>query len=212
MKLFGGIEAGGTKFICAVGDSTGKLNEKIRIPTTTPNETMSEVFAFFKKVMKKTPLLSIGVSSFGPLNLNVNSRFYGYITTAPKSGWGMFNFVGTLKEEFDIPIGFDTDVNGAAIGECRWGRGKGLEDLVYCTVGTGIGVGGILSGKVMHGLTHPEMGHIFVPHDKKKDPFEGICPFHRDCLEGLAAGPAIEKRFEKSSFDFEGAPVLGFRS
>ena len=199
MKLFGGIEAGGTKFVCAVGDSTGTVHEKIRIPTRTPNETMPELIAYFKDVHSKAPLSAIGVASFGPVDPDPDSPTFGYITTTPKPGWAQFNFVGAMRGAFGLPVGFDTDVNGAALGEYRWGTGQGLDNFIYITVGTGIGAGGMVNGKLLHGLMHPEMGHIFVPHDKRHDPFEGVCPFHGDCLEGLASGPSINKRWKVKS-------------
>lgn len=195
MKLFGGIEAGGTKFVCGIGNAKGEVLERVRIPTTVPEETLPKVVEFLQEMHQQTPLAAIGISSFGPVDLDKNSPHYGHITTAPKPGWGHFDFVGTIKKSFDLPVGFDTDVNGAAIGEYRWGSGQGVDSLVYWTVGTGIGAGGRLSGKMMHGLIHPEMGHIFIPHDKIKDPFEGVCPFHKDCLEGLATGPAMMQRW-----------------
>jgi fructokinase len=202
MILFGGIEAGGTKIICAVGDSSGKIHDQVRIPTTTPNETLAQVIEFLKRADAKSPLFAIGVGSFGPIDPALSSPTYGYITATPKPGWRNFNMVGAIKKAFDLPIGFDTDVNTAAIGEYRWGAAKGLDTFIYVTVGTGIGGGGMISGKLMHGLTHPEMGHIFVPHDKKQDPFNGVCPYHGDCLEGLATGPAMMARWNvKSALD-----------
>ncbi len=199
MQLFGGIEAGGTKFICAIGNTEGKVLERVRIPTTEPEETMARVTEFLVEIHQKTPLAAIGISSFGPVDLEPKSPTYGYITTAPKPGWGHFDIVGSIKNKFNLPIGFDTDVNGAAIGEARWGNGVGHDSVVYWTVGTGIGAGGMLSGRMMHGLIHPEMGHTFIPHDKERDPFPGVCPYHGDCLEGLASGPAIMARWGVAS-------------
>ena len=199
MALFGGIEAGGTKFICAIGDENGDIKDKVRFETQTPQITIPKVVEYLKQAHQKTPLSAIGISSFGPVDLDKESPTYGYITTAPKPGWGHSDFVGPIKAEFDIPIGFDTDVNGAAIGEHTWGNGQGLDSFVYWTVGTGIGAGGMLSGKMMHGLMHPEIGHMFIPHDKARDPFAGACPFHGDCLEGLASGPAMMARWNVAS-------------
>ncbi len=194
MKLFGGIEAGGTKFICGISDGEN-LVQRVRIPTTTtPKKTMAKVLDYFKKIHQKTPLSALGICSFGPLDTNPVSPYYGFITTTPKQGWEYFNIVGSIKEVFDLPIGFDTDVDGAVIGEYRWGNGRGCDAVVYWTVGTGIGAGGMLGGRLMRGLIHPETGHIFTPHDKEKDPFEGVCPYHGNCLEGLASGPALQKR------------------
>jgi fructokinase len=193
--LFGGIEAGGTKFICAVGDATGKIGKKTVIPTAAPAETMPQVIEFFQSVHRATPLAAIGLASFGPVDLDATSAHYGYVTTPPKPGWANFNILGAMRKAFDLPIGFDTDVNGAAMGEYRWGAARGLDTFIYVTVGTGIGAGGMVSGKLMHGLIHPEMGHMFVPQDQSRDKFAGVCPFHGNCLEGLASGPSIEKRW-----------------
>lgn len=202
MQLFAGIEAGGTKFVCAVGDADGNVHEKIIIPTTLPDETMAHVIKFFQAINDHTPIAALGIATFGPIELDQTSPYYGYITTPPKPGWGFYNILGTMRAALNIPIGFDTDVNGAALGEYRWGAAKGLNTFVYMTVGTGIGVGGIVSGQLMHGLVHPEMGHIFVPHDTKRDKFAGVCPYHGDCLEGLATGPALQKRWGvKSALD-----------
>lgn len=194
--LFGGIEAGGSKFVCAVGNSAGKISKKIIIPTTTPDDTLPQVVQFFQSIHANTPLAAIGIASFGPVDLDINSPQYGYITTPPKPGWGHCNIVGAIREAFSIPIGFNTDVNGAAIGEYRWGAAQGLDTFIYVTVGTGIGAGGMVGGKLMEGLIHPEMGHMFIPQDSTKDNFPGVCPFHGNCLEGLAAGPAMEKRWQ----------------
>lgn len=202
MQLFAGIEAGGTKFVCAVGDVAGNILEKIIIPTTTPEETMTHVIKYFQAINENTPFSALGIATFGPIDLDQKSPLYGYITTPPKPGWGHYNILGTMQKAFDMPIGFDTDVNGAALGEYRWGAAKELDTFIYVTVGTGIGAGGMISGKLMHGLIHPEMGHIFIPHDSKKDKFAGVCPFHGDCLEGLATGPSIQKRWGvKSALD-----------
>ncbi|MCK4871005.1 MAG: ROK family protein [Gammaproteobacteria bacterium] len=201
-KLFAGIEAGGTKFVCAIGDSSGTILNREVIPTTVPDETMPLVIKYLQDNYAKTPFSAIGVASFGPVDPDPNSPTFGYITTTPKPGWTMFNLLGALKKHFQLPMGFDTDVNGAALGEYRWGAGQGLDSLIYYTIGTGIGAGGMLSGKMMHGMMHPEAGHMFIPHDKVADAFAGVCPFHGDCLEGLASGPSIMKRWQvKSALD-----------
>lgn len=195
-KLFGGIEAGGTKFVCAVGSGPQDIVSKVSFPTTTPAETLAQVKQFFHQEQERHGQLSaIGVASFGPVDPRPGSPTYGYITTTPKVGWASFNFVGALHKQLDIPVGFDTDVNGAALGEWRWGSAQGLDTFIYMTIGTGIGGGGLVNGRLMHGLVHPEMGHIRLPHDWKADPFPGICPYHGDCLEGMASGPAMEKRW-----------------
>lgn len=194
-NIYGSIEGGGTKFMCAIGASQNIIAET-RISTTTPEETMSQVIDFFKAQEKHIGKLSaIGFACFGPLDPNPESKNYGYILPTPKPHWTNANVVGMLKNEFNIPIGFDTDVNGAALGEWRWGKAHGLHTFMYLTVGTGIGGGVVAEGKLLHGLLHPEMGHIPVKHNLEKDSFEGVCPFHKDCFEGLASGVAIEKRW-----------------
>jgi len=197
MKLiYAGIEAGGTKFICMLGSDPETIIAQNEIPTTSPEETLKKTIDFFKRHLNdEFKLAAIGVASFGPLNPHSSSPTFGYITTTPKEGWSNFDFIGAINNHFDVPVGFDTDVNGAALGEWRWGAGKGLDTFIYLTIGTGIGGGGIIREKLVHGLIHPEMGHIRIPHDWDIDPFIGICPYHGDCLEGLASGPALEKRW-----------------
>jgi fructokinase len=189
--MFGAIEAGGTKFVCAVGTGPGDL-ETVQIPTTSPAATIESALEFFRS---RPELRAVGIASFGPVDLNPDSWTYGYITSTPKAGWRNFDIAGAVRKRLDLPVGFDTDVNGAALGEARWGAAKGLSDFLYLTVGTGIGGGAVSGGRVLHGLSHPEMGHIRVPHDRVEDPFEGSCPFHTDCLEGLASGPAMQARW-----------------
>jgi fructokinase len=196
--LYGGIEGGGTKFVCAVGTDKNNILAETRIKTTTPQETMAQTVDFFKQQEDRLgKLASIGFACFGPLDPNSASPTYGHILPTAKPGWTNADVVGSLRSTFDIPIAFDTDVNGAALGEWRWGNGKGLNTFIYLTVGTGVGGGAYVEGKLLHGLIHPEMGHIPLPHDRAKDPFEGACPFHEDCFEGLASGVAIEKRWGK---------------
>lgn len=192
--LYGGIEAGGTKFVCAVGTGPDDLRET-RLPTTTPSETFDRAIAFFHAQSQRAPITAIGIASFGPIDLHPNSKTWGYITTTPKPGWANTNLAGAIRRALKVPVGFDTDVNVAALGEHRWGAAQGLDSFIYLTIGTGIGGGGMASGKLLHGLIHPEMGHIRIPHDFARDPFPGSCPFHGDCFEGLASGPAIEKRW-----------------
>ncbi len=197
-RLYGGIEAGGTKFVCAVGSDPENLQE-IRFDTTEPNETISHAIEYLKEQSSKKQLSAIGIGSFGPIDINEKSPTYGYITSTPKKYWKHIDFIGKIKQAFDIPIGFDTDVNVAALGEYCWGAGKGLTDFIYLTIGTGIGGGGMVNGKFLHGLVHPEMGHIFIPRHIE-DNYEGICPFHKNnCFEGLASGPAIEERLGYSA-------------
>ena len=194
--LFGGIEGGGTKFVCAVGTETGEILAATRFPTTLPGETLARAVDFFKEQNQTLgPLASIGVASFGPVDPQPASHTFGHILPTPKPGWTNTDVIAPLRAAFDVPIAFDTDVNGAALGEWRWGAAQGLDTFVYLTIGTGIGGGGLVNGKLMHGLLHPEMGHIPLPHDSAVDPFEGNCPFHRDCFEGLASGPAMERRW-----------------
>jgi fructokinase len=196
--LLGGIEAGGSKFVCAIGTPDGELTDEVRFPTTTPAETLSRAVAFFERQKKVDAL---GVGSFGPVDLNTRSRFFGFVTATPKPGWSGTDVVGLLRQALGVPIVFDTDVNAAALGEHRWGAARGLNDFVYVTVGTGIGGGVVAGGQAVHGLVHPEIGHMLVPHDPEHDPFEGSCPFHGDCLEGLASGPAIAKRWGQPAIE-----------
>jgi fructokinase len=197
MALYGGIEAGGTKFVCAIGTSPGDIRAETRFPTTSPEETISQAVAFFREHHRQTPLTAIGIAAFGPLDPDPRSATFGYITTTPKPGWGQTNLVGPLRQALGLPVGFDTDVNGAALGEFRWGAAQGLDTFVYLTVGTGLGGGGIVNGKLLHGLMHPEMGHMSIPHNWDADPYTGYCPYHGDCWEGLAAGPAFEGRWRR---------------
>ncbi len=193
MGLFGAIEAGGTKFVCGVGTGPDDL-ETVRIPTTTPEATVAAAAAFFSQ---RCPagLQAVGIASFGPVDLDRCSPTYGHITSTPKLAWQNFDLAGAVRNALGVPVGFDTDVNGAALGEARWGAAQGLSDSLYLTVGTGIGGGAIVHGRVLHGLMHPEMGHIRIPHDLQADPYPGCCPYHGECLEGLACGPAIEERW-----------------
>ncbi len=194
-KVYGGIEAGGTKFVCAAGSGPDELRAEARIETTTPEETVGRAIAFFQELSE--PVAAIGIGSFGPVDPDPSSATYGFITNAPKPGWQNIDLAGAVREALRVPIGFDTDVNAAALGEHRWGAASGLDTFIYLTVGTGIGGGGIAGGRPMHGLLHPEMGHVRIPHDLTADPFPGICPWHGDCLEGLAAGTALEARWGK---------------
>lgn len=195
-EMFGAIEAGGTKFVCAVGDERGNIIDRLQIPTTVPEETMTEVIGFFKK----HSLNAIGVGSFGPIDVNSESPNYGMITTTPKLPWRNYPIVQALKDAFSLPIGFNTDVNAAALGEATLGAAKGLDSCIYITIGTGIGAGAVVQGKILQGLSHPEMGHILVRRHHN-DKYHGKCPYHKDCLEGLAAGPAIEERWGKKGID-----------
>lgn len=198
MNYFGGIEAGGTKFVCVVADEEKNILAETRFPTTTPEETLGRVLAFFQQKDEEGrmwPVSAIGVACFGPIDPEPKSPKYGYITTTPKPGWANTPVTEPLKAAFGVPVAIDTDVNAAAIGEGRWGAAQGLDNFLYLTIGTGIGGGGVFNGKALHGLVHPEMGHIRIPHDRQSDPYNGYCPFHGDCFEGLAAGPALMDRW-----------------
>lgn len=195
MRL-GALEAGGTKMVCAIGNENGEIFERVSITTETPEITMPKLIGYFMD--KKIEALGIGC--FGPIDLNRNSETYGYITTTPKLAWVNYNIVGAFKEALGIPVGFDTDVNGSALGEATWGITRGLENSMYITIGTGIGAGIISNGRLLHGMLHPEGGHLLLSRHPD-DPYEGGCPYHKSCLEGLAAGPAIEARWGKKGVE-----------
>jgi fructokinase len=192
MPLYGGIEAGGTKWVCAVGAGPGQMVAQAVFPTTTPTETLARTLAFFQD---HRDIVALGIGSFGPLDANPDSPTWGTITTTPKAGWAQTDVGGLLRHTLAVPVGFDTDVNAAALGEGRWGAAQGLDTFNYLTIGTGIGGGGMANGQLLHGLLHPELGHMLIPHDRARDPYAGGCPYHGDCLEGLAAGPAIQARW-----------------
>jgi fructokinase len=194
-QLYGAVEAGGTKFICAVGDQAGRILDEARIETRDPVTTLNEVCRYFGAAGHKFGLLrALGVGAFGPLDLRIASPSFGFITNTPKPGWRNTDLVGTLQRGVGRPVYIDTDVNGAALGELRWGAGQRLDSLAYVTVGTGIGVGVVHHGRPVHGLVHPELGHVYVRRHAADSSFTGICPFHADCLEGLACGAAIVAR------------------
>lgn len=200
MTLLGAIEGGGTKFVCGIGTQDGEILERASFPTTTPEETMGRAVEFFAG----KGIAAIGIGTFGPINLNPVSDGYGSVTHTPKPYWSGFNIADFIKRHLDVPVGLDTDVNAAALGEAAWGAAKGLGSCLYMTVGTGIGAGAIVEGRLVHGITHPEMGHIIVRRHPK-DTYEGRCPYHKDCLEGLASGPAIEDRWKSKAFDLPAA-------
>jgi fructokinase len=195
--LIAAIEAGGTKFNCAVGTGPDDIRSQVRIETTTPTETLREVMDYLEGAMREFgPVSAIGVGAFGPLDLQHTSETYGYVTTTPKEGWKYTDLLGAMRECFHVPIGFDTDVNAAALGEFTWGNGRGCDPLVYLTVGTGIGGGVLLRGEPHHGALHPEIGHLMVPQVMSEAPSpDGVCPFHGNCLEGLISGPALAARW-----------------
>ena len=197
MPRFGALEAGGTKMVCAIGDEQGRILERISIPTRDPAQTMPEILDFFRD----KALAAVGVGCFGPVDLDRRSETYGYITSSPKLNWRNYPMVQRFRETLGIPVGFDTDVNAAALGEAVWGCTRTVENSIYITVGTGVGVGVIVGGRPYHGMIHPEGGHIFVA-PREDDPMpKGICPYHGNCLEGLASGPAIERRWGRKGIE-----------
>ncbi len=194
---YGSIEAGGTKMICAIGDENGNILDRFTTPTKTPGETVPLMLSYFmNKAKEGMKISSLGIACFGPIDLNKSSDTYGYITTTPKTAWMNYDIVGEFRDTLEVPVGFDTDVNGSLLGEVTWGSSKGLTDVVYLTIGTGVG-GGIMSGgNLVHGMMHPETGHILI-RPVASDPYPGRCPFHNNCLEGMASGPAIGERWGK---------------
>jgi fructokinase len=201
MSLYGGIESGGSKWECAVGTGPDDVRAHATIPTTTPEETLERVTEFFAG---EGPIDALGIGSFGPVDAHRGSPTWGYITTTPKPGWANTSVGQELQQRLGVPVVFDTDVNAAAFGECRWGAGRGLSSLWYVTVGTGIGGGAVVDGKILSGRSHPEFGHLRVPRDPAIDPFAGSCVFHGDCLEGLASGTALEARWGSPASEIEG--------
>jgi fructokinase len=200
--LLGGIEAGGTKCVAVVGAAPDDIRAETRVPTTTPADTLSALIAFFREAeATHGPIVALGIGSFGPVDLRRDSPTFGHITTTPKAGWAWTDVVGPFREALGVPVAIDTDVNAAALAEWRHGAARGLASVLYLTVGTGIGGGAIVNGRPLHGLVHPEMGHVRVPHNRHVDHFEGVCPFHADCLEGLASGPAMAARWEQPAED-----------
>ncbi len=201
--LYGALEAGGTKMVCAIGNEKGEILEQISIPTITPEETMPQILAYFKE----KDIAALGVACFGPVDLNKESKTYGSILHTPKIPWRNFDIVKYLKDGLQIPIGFDTDVNGSLLGEATWGCAKGLQNAVYFTIGTGVGAGIMTNGKLLHGMLHPEAGHILLKV-REDDSYKGKCPTHGTCLEGLAAGPAIEERWGKPAKELVDRPEV----
>ncbi len=201
--LYGALEAGGTKMVCAIGDENGKILERAKFPTETPETTMPPIFDFFRN----KGIEAIGIACFGPIDLRKDSPNYGSITSTPKKGWANYNIVRETEKELGIPVGFDTDVNGSMLGEATWGCAKGLSDAIYLTIGTGVGGGVISNGKLLHGMLHPEVGHIRLPL-QENDPGKSICPFHDNCLEGLAAGPSLKARWGVSADQLADKPEV----
>lgn len=199
--MLGAIEAGGTKFVCAVGTGPDDLVIE-RFPTKRPEETLPQVIQFLRD-QAGTQLQAVGIGSFGPVDLDLTSPSYGRITSTPKLGWNQYDLAGTVARALNVPVTFDTDVNASLLGEARWGSVRGLSSAVYLTIGTGVGGGALIDGHLIHGLIHPEIGHVRFPHDWERDPFAGFCPFHGDCFEGMASGPALEARWGRPGKDLE---------
>ncbi|MCW2963999.1 MAG: hypothetical protein JWO17_1251 [Actinomycetia bacterium] len=197
---YGGVEAGGTKWVCGIGTGPDDLHALETFPTTTPAETLARTAEFFKQ---NGGVSAVGVGSFGPIDLRA-----GRITTTPKPGWANSEVVSVLHDALGVPVAFDTDVNAAALGEGRWGAAIGLDTFCYFTVGTGIGGGVMAGGRLVHGLVHPEVGHVRIPHDRMRDPFAGACPYHGDCFEGLASGSAVAQRWGKPSEELGDRPEV----
>ena len=201
--LLGGIEAGGTKFNCALGVAPDQILERASFATTTPADTLEAVHRFFQHAQTRHGTLSaLGIACFGPVDLDPSSPTYGFITNTPKAHWSNTDILGGLTDRLGVPAAFDTDVNGSALGEGTLGAARGLDDYLYVTIGTGIGAGVVANGRPIKGAMHPEVGHLLVPRDAERDPFPGACPFHGDCIEGLAAGPALEKRWGQKAETF----------
>ena len=188
--LIGAVEAGGTKIVCGIGNAAGEVLDRVSFPTEQPKQTIERIVEYFRD----KDVAAIGYGSFGPINIDAASPQYGYVTTTPKPGWSNYPVLPELKQAIDVPFGWDTDVNAAALGEATWGAAQGLDSCLYYTIGTGVGVGVYLEGQLTHGLVHPEGGHILT-RLYPGDTFQGVCPYHGNCLEGVAAGPAIQARW-----------------
>ena len=189
MRL-GGLEARGSKMICAVGTEDGVLLDQVIIPTRGPKETMEDVIAYFRD----KEIEALGIASFGPVDIHKDSDTYGYILDTPKEAWQHFNLLGTIRDALQVPVELETDMNGACLGELTFGCAKGLDSVVYVSIGTGIGAGIAVNGQLLHGMIHPEAGHMLLRRHPR-DGYEGSCPFHATCFEGLASGPAIAERW-----------------
>lgn len=194
--ILGALEAGGTKMVCAVGNELGQVQERISIPTVSPEKTMPEMITFFRE----RQIEALGIGCFGPINPVKGTKTYGYITSTPKLAWQNFDIVGNFEKALGCPVGFDTDVNASMLGEITFGAARGLDSCIYVTIGTGVGVGVYVNGGLLHGMMHPEAGHMLLQRHPA-DAYGGKCPFHGNCLEGLAAGPAIEERWGAKGAD-----------
>lgn len=180
--------------VCAIGDETGKIYEQVSIPTETPEITVPKLTQYFKE----REVDALGIGCFGPIELDRSSSLYGCITSTPKTAWKNYNIVKAFYEVLKCPIGFDTDVNGSVLGEVTFGQAKGKSCVIYLTIGTGVGGGIYIEGNLLHGMLHPETGHVLIQR-RDSDTYVGKCPYHKNCLEGLAAGPAIEERWGKKA-------------
>jgi fructokinase len=194
-ELFGGVETGGTWCVCALGSGPDDIVAREQFRTAEPPTTLQRIIGFFESHPRP---LAVGIGSFGPVDVHRDSPTWGFVTTTPKPGWRHTSVAGVIAERLGVPVGFDLDVAAAAVGEHRWGAGRGVPSLCYLTVGTGVGAGILVDGRPVHGLVHPEVGHLRVPHDWDRDPFPGCCPAHGDCWEGLASGPALAQRWKVS--------------
>jgi fructokinase len=204
VALLGGIETGGTTWELVVGSGPADLRAHASIPTTSPGETMAAALAFLREA---GPVEAVGIGSFGPVDVRPGSPTWGWITTTPKPGWANTDLAGAIGGALGVPVAFDTDANAAALGEHRWGAAAGLDTFAYVTVGTGIGGGGMARSRLLHGLVHPEVGHLRIPRDPD-DGFEGACPYHGDCWEGLAAAPALEARWGRQPHELPAADEI----
>lgn len=196
--IFGALEAGGTKMVMAIANENGEIIEQKSIPTETPAITIERIIRYFQDKY----IDALGIGSFGPINLDRNSEKYGFITSTPKLEWANYDLVGNLKRALNVPIGFDTDVNASVLGEATWGCLKGLPSGIYITIGTGVGVGIYENNQLLHGMLHPEGGHILLSKHPE-DSFEGVCPYHPNCFESLASGPSIEKRWGRKAYELK---------
>lgn len=196
---FGALEAGGTKMVCAIGDETGRIYEQISMPTGKPEITVPKLIAYFGE----REVDALGIGCFGPVELNKNSPRYGYITSTPKTAWRNYDIVGAFDRALGCPIGFDTDVNASVLGEVTFGQAKGKSCVIYLTIGTGVGGGIYIEGNLLHGMLHPETGHVLI-RKKDSDGYGGRCPYHGNCLEGMASGPALEERWGRKAVELAG--------
>jgi len=201
--ILGALEAGGTKMVCAIGNEQGTITDRLVIPTETPEKTIPKLIGYFKN----HGIEALGIGTFGPADLNPASETYGTITTTPKTDWANYNIRSAFADTLKIPVGFDTDVNAAALGEATFGCMQNINNGIYITIGTGIGIGVLAEGSLLHGMLHPEGGHILLPRHPS-DTYQGRCPYHTDCFEGLASGPAIEGRYGKKAAELADVPKV----